>query len=222
MRMMRHVTRSLVCACAFLVLGAVSGTSLAENPLGLDDGRSRGSHAAPVVLIEYSDFTCGYCVKFFRETWPRLREKYVDTGKVRFVYRDYPRASHGIGVEAALAARCAGDQGQYWAMHDRMLMGGRLSENLFDQYARAIGLDTATFAKCRRDRPYEDAIFRDKAEGLEWGFRGTPGFILMKMDGGRSNLGQDPPIGLPGAFPFEVFEEQIEGLLAKGASPQRG
>ncbi|HEY6262798.1 MAG TPA: thioredoxin domain-containing protein, partial [Nitrospiraceae bacterium] len=82
-----------------------------------DDGRMRGRADAPITLLEYSDFTCGYCGKFFRETWPRLLSKYIETGKVRFVYRDYPRSDQGVGVEAAVAARCAGAQGRYWAMH---------------------------------------------------------------------------------------------------------
>src|SRR5919106_1078341 len=69
-----------------------------------DDGRIRGRADAPITLVEYSDFTCGYCLKFFRETWPRLQAKYIDTGKVKFVYRDYPRADRGAGVEAAAAA----------------------------------------------------------------------------------------------------------------------
>ena len=61
----------------------------------MDDGRLRGSADAPITLIEYSDFTCGYCAKFFQETLPRLQAKYIDTGKVRFLYRDYPRSDRG-------------------------------------------------------------------------------------------------------------------------------
>ena len=81
-------------------------------------------------------------MKFFKETLPRLQATYIDTGKVRFVYRDYPRADHGVGVEAAVAARCAGAQGQYWAMHDRLFgEGGRLDSGAFKGFAKSIGLD---------------------------------------------------------------------------------
>ena len=90
-----------------------------------DDGRVQGKADAPLTLIEYSDFTCGYCMKFFKETLPKLQATYIETGKVRFVYRDYPRADRGVGVEAAVAARCAGAQGRYWAMHDRLFGEGR-------------------------------------------------------------------------------------------------
>jgi hypothetical protein len=106
------------------------------------DVRTRGQANAPLTLIEYSDFTCGYCLKFFKDTWPRIQARYVDTGKVRFVYRDYPRADRGPGVDAAMAARCAGAQGQYWAMHDRLFSeGGQLDKQVYNRHAKTLGLD---------------------------------------------------------------------------------
>ena len=170
--------------------------------------RLRGNPSAPITLIEYSDFTCGYCQKFFRETWPRLQAKYVETGKVRFLYRDFPRASQGPGFNAANAARCAGDQGKYWPMHDR-LYGGRLDLSEFQRHAMAIGLNLSAFTKCYEEGRHTDGIFRDKEEGTSLGFRGTPGFILMRTN--RSS--QDSPLLIPGAFPFDVFEEEIDRLL---------
>ena len=169
--------------------------------------RLRGNPAAPITLIEYSDFTCGYCQKFFRETWPRLQAKYVETGKVRFLYRDFPRASQGPGFNAASAARCAGDQDKYWPMHDR-LYGGRLDLSDFQRHAVAIGLNLSAFTKCFDEGRYTDAIFKDKEEGTSLGFRGTPGFILMQT---RSS--QASPLLIPGAFPFDVFEKEIDRLL---------
>ena len=108
-----------------LLLGFIGGALLWSSPVfaenSLDaDVRVRGQANAPLTLIEYSDFTCGYCLKFFKRTWPRIQARYVDTGKVRFVYRDFPRGDQGPGLDAAVAARCAGAQGQYWAMHDRL------------------------------------------------------------------------------------------------------
>src|SRR5689334_20271 len=127
-----------------LVLGAGSGNAVAASVT--DDGRAQGKADAPLTLIEYSDFTCGYCLKFFKETLPKLQATYIDTGKVRFVYRDYPRADRGVGVEAAVAARCAGAQGRYWAMHDRLFgEGGRLDSGTFKGFAKSIGLDQAQF-----------------------------------------------------------------------------
>jgi protein-disulfide isomerase len=178
-----------------------------------DDGRIRGRADAPLTLLEYSDFTCGYCGKFFRETWPRLQAKYIETGKVRFVYRDYPRSDQGIGVEAAVAARCAGAQGRYWPMHDRLFSGaGRLDSGSFKGYAKVIGLDQAAFAKCFDERQYLESIFQDRQEANRWGFHGTPGFILMRTAGGPTE--KEPAIAIPGAFPFDEFAEEIDRMLA--------
>ncbi len=193
-----------------VVTDSLGGES--RRDLARDDGRSRGSPRAPVTLIEYSDFTCGFCVRFFRETWPRIRAHYVDSGKVRFVYRDYPRASEGPGLEAALAARCAGDQGRYWQMHDRLFgSDGRRDTPEFEQHATALGLDHDVFAACLRDAPYIREIFLDRKEGYDLGFRGTPGFALVKTDGSR----EESPILLPGALPYEEFQDQIERLLKR-------
>ncbi len=182
-----------------------------------EDGRTRGQAAAPLTLIEYSDFTCGYCLKFFRETWPRLKVKYVDAGKVRFLYRDFPRGNAGLMVDAAVAARCAGDQGKYWEMHDHLFAkAGEFGAGDFPAYGRALGLDGTAFSACLKSGKYKEAVFRDRDEGNEIGFRGTPGFVLMRTHPPAG----EKPVGIPGAFPYEVFEEEIERLL--GGAPVKG
>ncbi len=184
-----------------------------------DDGRIRGSADAPITLIEYSDFTCGYCAKFFLETLPRLQAKYIDTGKVRFVYRDYPRADRGVGVDAAVAARCAGAQGQYWPMHDRLFSErSRLDSGLFKGYAKAIGLDQTVFAKCLDERQYLESIFQDRQEATRWGFHGTPGFILIRTASGPTE--KEPAVAIPGAVPFNEFAEEIDRMLASAPRSQ--
>jgi protein-disulfide isomerase len=179
-----------------------------------DDGRVRGRADAPITLIEYSDFTCGYCVKFFKETLPQLQAKYIDAGKIKFVYRDYPRADRGVGVEAAVAARCAGAQGQYWAMHDQLFgAGGRLDSSAFKGFAKSVGLDPVAFQKCFDERRHLESIFQDRQEANRWGFHGTPGFILMQTAAGPTE--KDPAIAIPGAFPFDAFAEEIDRMLTK-------
>ena len=84
-----------------------------------DDDVVRGDPKAPITLVEYSDFTCHFCKKFFHDTFPKLLSEYIETGKVRFVYRDYPRG-FGNPLRAADAARCAGEQNAYWPMHDQV------------------------------------------------------------------------------------------------------
>lgn len=184
-----------------------------------DDGRTRGSADAPITLIEYSDFTCGFCQKFFQETWPRLRATYVETGKVRFVYRDFPRSNGGPGLQAALAARCAGAQGRYWDMHDRLFAHAEeFGAAELRTHAKTIGLDLPAFITCMREARDTEAIFRDRAEGNSLGFRGTPGFVLLQTRGPN----RATPIALPGAFPFDVFEEQIDQLLGVTAGSKAG
>jgi protein-disulfide isomerase len=197
-------------------LGITSAVMLAAlaHAAALDagaDGRTRGNPNAPVTLIEYSDFTCAFCVKFFRETWPRLQAKYVQPGLVRFVYRDFPRAFQGPGLQAAVAARCAGDQGRYWPMHDQLFSAGRLlGAGEFERQASAVGLNLKTFSSCLREARSVGAILRDRDEGTALGFRGTPGFIILRTNAPAG----ERPISIPGAFPFEVFEEQIQRLLS--------
>ncbi|HEU4684288.1 MAG TPA: thioredoxin domain-containing protein [Nitrospira sp.] len=213
---MNSVRVSLAIGSLCLGLALLSGGSTEAEPV-VDDGRIRGRADAPITLVEYSDFTCGYCLKFFRETWPRLQAKYVDTGKVKFVYRDYPRADRGVGVDAAVAARCAGAQGRYWAMHDRLFSeGGRLDSSAFKHFAKSIGLDQAAFGRCFDERRHLESIFQDRQEANRWGFHGTPGFILMYTAAGPTE--KDPAIAIPGAFPFEAFAEEIDRMLGKAPS----
>ncbi len=212
-----------LCVLVALLMMPGLDSSRAAGIVHKDDPRARGNQEARVVLLEYSDFTCGYCRKFFQETWPRLKAKYVDSGKMRFVYRDYPRADQGPGVDAAIAARCAGDQGRYWDMHDLLFSGTRaLHREVFDSHARAIELNMTLFSKCLQEERHRDSIFLDREEAYGFGFRGTPGFVLLRMKDGEVDKNGDPPIGLPGAFPFEVFEEQIDQLLLDSSPRGKG
>ncbi|BCA54853.1 conserved exported protein of unknown function [Nitrospira sp. KM1] len=189
----------------------------AEAGASADDGRARGRLDAPVTMIEYSDFTCGYCLKFFKETLPKLQAKYIETGKLRFVYRDYPRADRGVGVDAAVAARCAGVQGRYWAMHDRLFgEGGRLDASAFKGFAKSMGLDQSQFNQCFDERRHLESIFQDRQEANRWGFRGTPGFILIYTAVEPSE--RNPAVAIPGAFPFEEFAKELDRML--GSAPQ--
>ncbi|MGC3974914.1 MAG: thioredoxin domain-containing protein [Nitrospira sp.] len=196
----------------FILGGLVWSSTVSAGDTIESDVRMRGLATAPVTLIEYSDFTCGYCLKFFKDTWPRIQARYVDTGKVRFLYKDYPRADQGPGFDAAMAARCAGAQGKYWAMHDRLFAaGGRLDKQVYLRHAVAISLDQPVFERCLHDGQYTKAIFEDRQEANQWGFHGTPGFILVRTAGEPTD--KDPAVAIPGAFPFEMFAEEIERLL---------
>lgn len=194
-------------AIAVLSLGLAIGAYAAQGFTEEDD-RVRGNPQAPITLLEYSDFTCGYCEKFFQETWPILFSEYIDTGKMRLVYRDFPRALSGPSVDTALAARCAGEQGQYWAMHDRLFSSSdKFSPAELRQQADALQLDAKKFTSCFEAARYTTEIFKDRIEGGQLGARGTPHFILYATENPQE------AVVLPGAMPYEMFKEQIDKLL---------
>lgn len=183
---------------------------------GLGPGQTKGSATAPVVMEEFSDFQCTYCGKFARDTLPRLTAAYVDTGKVRLIYRHY--AILGADSEgAAEASACAGAQGQFWPYHDRLFaVQGRLAftrKNLL-QIAEELRLDLTDFTACLETGRFTPQVRAETRAAMALGLRGTPGFVIN----GRA---------LVGALPFELFQSVIEEALATAASgaspaPQAG
>ncbi len=203
-------------AIAVLSLGlALSAGAQADQGFTEEDNRVRGNPQAPITLLEYSDFTCGYCEKFFQETWPILFSEYIDTGKMRLVYRDFPRSPSGPSVDTAMAARCAGEQGQYWAMHDRLFSSSnKFSSAQLRQQAEDLQLDAKQFGACLEASRYTQDIFKDRMEAGQLGIRGTPHFILYVTDHPQE------AVVIPGAFPYEVFKEEIDKLLQTASSPK--
>jgi protein-disulfide isomerase len=183
-----------------------------------DEAMTLGDPNAPVTIVEFSDFQCPYCARHSLETWPQIWAEFVDTGRVRWVFKDLPLTSiHPQAVKAAEAARCAGEQDMFWEMHDRLFAGqaewaGQASHvSFFEGYAADLGLDTASFNACLASGRWVDAINADVAEALRLGMQGTPGFFI---DG----------YPVRGAQPFELFEYAIElaeqGALGDAYGPQ--
>jgi protein-disulfide isomerase len=166
-------------------------------------GQPKGSETAPVMIEEFSDFQCSYCGKFSRETLPRLIETYVDTGKVRWVFRHF--AILGPGSKAAAeASACAGAQGQFWPYHDRLYaVQGRPGfnrENLL-RIAQELHLDMADFTDCVDTGRFSAQIQAETDAAVALGLQGTPGFVIN----GQS---------IAGALPFELFQSVIDETLA--------
>jgi len=173
----------------------------------IDGAYMLGNPDAPVTIVEYTDYQCPFCLRHFQQTFPLLKANFIDTGQVRYVFKDLPLTSiHPQAFAAAEAARCAGEQEAYVAMHDLLFAkqsewGGRSdAAGLFSQYAAQLELDTAQFDVCLSSGKYEAAITADLQEGLGFGVRGTPTFFI------NGNY-------LAGAQPYSVFE-QIIGSLA--------
>lgn len=169
----------------------------------VDDDATRGDSNAPVTIVEFSDYECPFCARFYSETEGLIQSNYIDTGKVKFVYRDFPLNSiHPQAQKAAEAAECAGEQGKYWEMHEKLftqgVSGGVAS---FKQYAADIGLDTGEFNSCLDSGRMAGEVAKDLRDGQGAGITGTPGFII------NGKL-------VSGAQPFSVFQQEIEAALA--------
>jgi len=170
--------------------------------------RIKGDPAARVTIVEYSDFQCPYCGVYATEVYPKLDERYIKTGKVKYVFRAVVLPQHRQAQKATEAAECAGDQGRFWEMHDMLFAkqsewadkGGAVE--IFKGYALALGLNEAIFQGCLDSGKYADMPAENLADARKIGITGTPTFLI------NNRL-------LPGAYPLEAFVQVIEEELAK-------
>jgi protein-disulfide isomerase len=138
-----------------------------------------GAATAPVTIVEFIDYECPYCQRFAAETWPKLKAAYVDTGKVRFVARDFPLPRHHRARAAAVAAACARAQDRFWEMHDALLTdGGGLTASDFERLATRLGLDADRFAACSGDAGQGERLDQQVAGARALGVTGTPSFLV--------------------------------------------
>lgn len=199
-----------------LILFFLLSESAPAQPIKADElfaylaknGPKKGSDNAPVTLIEFSDFQCSFCRKFWQTTLPLIEKKYISTGKVKFVYRHF--AILGKPSEAsAQAAECAGEQGKFWEYHDKLFAGAgspwAFTDGKLKSYAKELGLKGQAFTQCLDSGKHLKKVEGETAIAALLGARGTPGFFLN---------GQM----LVGAQPFEVFEGAFETELKKAAS----
>jgi protein-disulfide isomerase len=169
-----------------------------------------GRADAPVTLVEFTDLECPYCRAFHVNTFDRLKREYIDTGKLRFITRDFPLDIHPNARPAALAVRCAGEQDKFWEMrHGVTVNAAALNRDVYDRLARELGLDAGRFSDCIAANRYRAEIDRDVAEALKAGVNGTPTFVLGPTTPGTEVEGHR----IVGAQPFTVFETNIKALL---------
>ena len=156
---------------------------------------SKGPTAAPVEVVEFSDFQCPFCLRAY-PTVNQVLSTYGD--RVHFVYRNYPLPNHPDARPAAEAAQCAAEQGQFWPYYDRLFADQtKLSVDGLKQSAAALGLDAVRFNACVDTHKYKDRVENDIKEGNEAGVNGTPAFFIN----GRL---------LSGAQPFDAFKRVID------------
>jgi protein-disulfide isomerase len=188
---------------------------------------SMGDPNAPITIEEFSDFQCPFCERFHQQTEPLLKQYYIDTGKVHFVYRSMGNfVSGNIGgattesQDAALAAYCAGEQNKFWEMH-ALLFGNVIGEDagsFTDRRLSAIaekvkGLDLDQFNSCYSSGKYADRVQQDLKDGQAAGVTGTPGFILTYTVNGETKTKK-----IDGAQPFSTFQQEIEAALTEAGA----
>lgn len=192
------------------------------------DDNSMGDPNAPIVIEEFSDFQCPFCERFHQETEPLLRQYYIDTGKVRFVYRsmgnfvsDNIARSRGTPAktesqDAALAAYCAGDQNKFWDMHAHIFANtlgedvGSFTDERLKTIAETSGLNMDEFNSCYDSGKYQDRVQQDFEDGVAANINGTPGFLVTYTVNGETKTEL-----IEGAQPFTAFQQKLEAILSQ-------
>jgi len=172
----------------------------------------RGEGDARVAIIEYADFECPYCGEYERKVFPQLFSDYIETGKVKYFYRDLPLPMHARALPAARAARCAGEQGKYWEMHDSLFAKQTaLSAPALLDRAQTLGLDTEKFNECQASEKYVADIQKSASDAQKMGIDGTPTFFLGVVEpSGDVTIEKR----IKGTAPFDVFKSELDALLA--------
>ena len=173
----------------------------------------KGSASARVAIIEYSDYQCPFCGEFARGVFPRLDSDYVKSGKVRYYFRDLPLPSHPQAPAAAQAARCAGEQGKYWEMHESLFANQTaLAPADLTKRAQALGLDAGKFGECISSGKFKDNIRRSMVGAERMGINGTPAFLIGVLDA-NGEVVRVSQVML-GAKDYDEFKAVLDGALA--------
>lgn len=183
-------------------------------PREIKASNTMGDPNAPVHIIEYVDFQCPFCLKFWSETEPQLIEEYVNTGMVYFEYRSFPI----LGTESGWAAEgayCAGDQNKFWEYHDTLFTNwtgenvGDFSKEKLIQYANALDLNMAEFESCLSEEKHKGRVEQDKAQGDADGVDATPTLFINGLK-------------IEGSQPFAILKEFIEQAMDGNLKTESG
>jgi protein-disulfide isomerase len=170
-----------------------------------------GEKDAKVTIVEFSDFQCPFCKALYDDTLGKLKEEYINTGKVKFAYRHYPlRDIHPNAQKAAEASECANDQDKFWEYHDTLFEKQAEWESLspeeantkFGEYASTLGLDTGSFSECLTSDKHAEKVDKDIEEGSEAGVDATPATYINGYK-------------ISGALPYSEFKSIIDRELEK-------
>lgn len=177
--------------------------------------RLKGAQNAAVTVYEIADFQCPFCAKFSREVFPSIDSAYVKTGKVRWIFVNFPLPTHANAWTASEAAMCAGGSDRFWPMHDRIFAAQAEwspSTNpapLFAKYAKESGVAPAAYEACVADDRMASILVRDLLNASGVGITGTPAFVV-----------NNEPV-FAGYRPFEEWKQILETALKKATVPAK-
>jgi protein-disulfide isomerase len=174
-----------------------------------------GKADAPVTIVEYTDLECPFCHQFHVTTFADIKKTYIDTGKVRFVSRDFPLGFHPHAKSAAVASRCGGEQGKFWELRNLLASNAdKLAPEAVLGYASDVGLDVKRFQACLAADKFAAALQKDLDDAAAVGVSGTPTFVIARTAPGTMH-----GVRVVGALPFAAFDQKIRALLEPAPSP---
>lgn len=189
-----------------------------KGTASVDDDPILGDKNAPITIIEFSDYECPFCKRHFTDTFPQLVKNYIETGKVKLVFRDFPLSFHDpLATKEAVAANCAKEQGgdkKYFEFHGEIFKrttsnGNGLDDAKIKSIASDLGLNISSFSTCLANTAMADEVKKDTADGSAAGASGTPTFLIGKS----TSDGKIDGDLLVGAQPFAAFQAVIDPLL---------
>ncbi len=192
----------IIAMAGWAILRPAATANAVYDPADIQEGyRTKGDPDAKVKIIEYSDFQCPYCVRFYSDTEGQIMSEYVDTGEASFEFRHFPLNFHEHAEKAAEAAECAADQGDFWGMHDMIYSNGvGKGSSTFKAYAKDLGLNEDLFANCLDSGAMKLRVAEDIVSGRSAGITGTPSFLI------NGKL-------ITGARPIDDFRQAIDDAL---------
>ncbi len=186
--------------------------------VSIDDDPFLGDKNAPLTLVDFSDYECPFCKRHFDQTFAQIKKDYVDTGKVKYVYRDLPLSFHDpMATKEAVAANCAREQGgdtAYFKFHSEIFKRTKSNGNglnIDDLYkiAADLNLTSGSFKTCLDSDKYKDEVQKDLADATQAGANGTPTFFIGKT----TQDGIIEGTKIVGAQPYSAFQSAIDNLL---------
>ncbi len=190
-----------------------------QSKVSIDDDPILGDKNAPLTIVEFSDYECPFCKRSFDQVLPELKKNYIDAGKLKLVYRDFPLSFHVNAHKEAEAAECARSQSNdatYFKFHDQIFSqttsnGTGLALSKLPLIAQNLGLNVGQFKQCLDSDKFSDEVDKDIADGTAAGVSGTPAWFI----GQSSKDGVINGTLIVGAQPFSVFKTIIDQELKK-------